>query len=223
MKKTLLLSLMTISFMSQVQAKAFFGRVEKYIIPATGQIIEIASNEIEDDGQTAEFYDYRDGKRKNIDMSTVSKSTREEIAGVKAGEAILVTTQAGNDKTKTVSRYCAVFYVFENKQAFVGCNTTVEADRIPGYALPTRMDFIVNNVENVIAQVEEHDGVKKGDIMELRINTANAKAGRNMRVLAVFANGEVLVEKAGLGFLDTNSIVYRGGVDRVTTSDLSKL
>lgn len=222
MKKTLLLSLMTISFLSQAHAKSFFGRVEKYIIPATGQVIEIASNEIEDDGLTAEFFDYRDSKRKNIDMSTVSKSTREEIAGVKAGEAILVTTLVGNSKTETTSRYCAVFYVFENKQAMVGCATS-SVDNIPGYVTPRRMDFIINNVENVIAQVEERDGVKKGDIMELRINTANAKAGRNVRVLAVFANGEVLVEKAGLGFLDTNSLPYRGGVDRVTTADLSKL
>ncbi len=50
MKKALLLSLMTVSFLSQAHAKSFFGSVDHYIIAETNQVIEIGSNEISDDG-----------------------------------------------------------------------------------------------------------------------------------------------------------------------------
>jgi hypothetical protein len=208
--------------MSQVHAKALFGTVDKYLDVKNQSVIEIGSNEIEDDGRTASYYDYRDSKRKTIDMNDVSKSTREEIAGVKAGEAALVTTLVANSKTETVSRYCEVFYVFENKQAYVGCKST-KADYIPGYQFPERFDFIINNVENITAEVAALDSFSKGETAELRIDTENAKAGRNVKILAIFANGEALVQKIGFNQLDTAGIVYKRSVDRVQLSDLNKL
>ncbi len=219
MKKTVLFTLMTISFMSQVHAKSLFGTVDKYLDVKNQSVVEIGSNEISDDGRTASYYDYRDSKRKTIDMNDVSKSTREEIAGVKAGEAILVTTLAANSKTETVSRYCEVFYVFENKEAYVGCKST-QADYIPGYQFPERFDFVINNVENVTAEVATLDGFSKGDTAELGINTENAKAGRSIRILAIFANGEALIQKTGFSQFDTSGLVYKRGVDRVKLSDL---
>lgn len=222
MKTTLLMTLVTLSLTSQVHAKSFFGTVDKYIINKTNEVIEIGSNEIEDDGKTASYYNYRESKRKTIDMSEVSKSTREEIAGVKAGETILVTTGVARSKTETISRFCAVFNVFENGKAQVGCRTYKE-DYVPGYAIPNRMDFIINHVSLVTAEVESLDGFNKGETAELRINTENAKAGRNVRILAIFANGEALVQKVGFGILDTSSIVYKSGIDRIQLSDLNKL
>lgn len=221
MKKTLLLTLMTVSFISSVQAKSLFGTIDSYIIEKTNQVIQVASNEISDDGVVS-YFDYKEGKRKTINRSEISKSTLKEIAGVKIGEVILLNTGVANSATETITRYCQVFNVFENSMAYVGCKTYAE-DNKAGVIKATRLDFIVNNVESVVAEVSSSEGIKKGEIAELRINTKSAKAGRNVKVLAIFANGEALVQKVGFSFLDTSSIVYQSSVDRVQLSDLSKL
>lgn len=221
MKKTLLLTLMTVSFISSVQAKSFFGTTDYYIVEKTQEVIAIGSNSISDNG-VAEYYDYKESKRKTIDISEVSKSTKKEIAGVKAGEVILLTTGVANSPGETISRYCQVFNLFENSMAFVGCKT-YEEDNKEGVIVATRLDFVVGNVNSVVAEVESLDGIKKGETVELAVNTKNAKAGRNVKVLAIFANGEALVQKVGLSFLDTSGIVYQAVVDRVQLSDLSKL
>ncbi len=221
MKKTLLLTLMTVSFISSVQAKSLFGRIDKYIIEKTGQVIDVASNEISDNG-TAQYFDYKDGKRKTIDLSQISKSVKHEIDGVKIGEVILLTTGVANSPTESISRYCQVFNVFANGMAQVGCKT-YEEDNKKGVIVATRLDFIVNNVNSVVAEVDSLEGINKGETVELRTDTKSAKAGRNVKVLAVFANGEALVQKIGFSFLDTSGIVYQGSVDRVQLSDLSKL
>lgn len=223
MNKALLLSVMTLAFTLEAQAKPLIGRIDKYIEIKNGNVIEIATNEIEDGSAT--FYDYGIRKKRTIDMSEVSKATREEIAGVKAGEMILVETRLDNVRNvrnQTVSRYCEVFYLFENKQAYAGCKSS-EADRIPGYQLPARFDFIINNVENVTAEVESLDGFTKGETAELSIETRTIKAGKNVRILAIFANGEALVQKDGFSRLDTSGILHKSGVERINLVDLSKL
>jgi len=222
MKRSLTLAFILSAICSNVFAGSFLGRVEKYMIKDTGMIIEIATNEISDDGLSGKYYDYKERKFKMIELAELSKSTREEIAGVKSGEIALVQTYAGSSRTETISRFCEVYYVFENKKANVGCKTYA-ADQIPGYTTPSRLDFIVNNVESIVAEVESFEGIQKGDVLELRVNTQSAKAGRQVRVLAVFANGEALVQKTGFGILDTSSIVYKGNVDRVNVNDLSKI
>jgi len=221
MKKTLLLTLMTVSFISSVQAKSLFGTLDKYIIEKTGQVIEVASNEISDNG-TAKYFDYKEGKRKTIDLSEISKSVKTEIAGVKAGEVILLTTGVANTPSESISRYCQVFNVFANGMADVGCKT-YEEDNKKGVIVATRLDFIVHDISSVVSEIESLDGIQKGEVVELRVNTKNAKAERNVKVLAIFANGEALVQKIGFNFLDTSGIVYQSSVDRVQLSDLSKL
>lgn len=222
MKTTLLLTLITTTMFSVAEAKPFFGRIEKYIEVKTGKVIEIGSNDIEADG-TASFYDYATSTKRTINISELSKSTREEIAGVKAGERILATTYAANSNTITTSRYCEVFYVFENKMAYVGCKAS-EVDIIPGYALPERFDFILSNVEQVTAEVDSLDGFSRGETAELRIDAKTAKAGKNMKILAIFTNGEALVQKAGFNVLDTSGVLNKlGAVERIQLSDLNKL
>ncbi len=222
MKTALLLSLMAVSLMTTANAKGFFGTVDKYIIARTGQVIEVGSNDI--DNGVAEYFDYRESKRKTINMSELSKSTREEIAGVKAGETILLTTGVANSTDgSTISRYCTVFYVFENKMSHVGCKTYAE-DNIAGQIAANRLDFIVGNVESVIAEVASLEGFKTNEAVELAVNTKYSKAGREVKILAIFANGEVLVQKTGFNVLDTGSIVTKhGAIDRVLLSDLNKL
>ncbi len=213
------LSILILTSAVNVEAKSWIGTVSKYIINDNNRIIEIASNEIEDDGLTATYYDYVARKRLTINMSEVSKSTRDSINDVSAGEMILVTTGTARNNGETVSRYCDVFHVFENKRAYVGCKT-YEIDNINGYARPNRLDFIVNNVENVVAEVSKVDELEKGSVATLRVDTKNAKAGQNVRILALFTNGEALVQKLGFNVLDTSSIVYKSKIDRVNVGDL---
>ena len=224
MKKSLVatLSIVLLASATQVSAKSLIGTIGKYIINENNRIIEIASNEIEDDGLTATYYDYEARKRLSINMSEVTKSTRQSINEVSAGEMILVTTGIARNNGVTVSRYCEVYYLFENKKAYVGCKT-YEVDSINGYSRPNRLDFIVNNVENVVAEVSQVENLAKGDTATLRIDTKNAKAGRSVRVLALFNNGEALVQKLGFGVLDTSSIVYKSNIDRVQIADLVKV
>jgi hypothetical protein len=221
MKKSFVavLSVVLLASATQVSAKPLIGTIGKYIINENNRIIEIGSTEIEDDGLTATYYDYVARKRLSINMSEVSKSTRESINNVSAGEMILVTTGTARNNGETVNRYCQVFHLFENKKAYVGCKT-YDIDNINGYARPNRLDFIINNVENVVAEVSKVDELEKGGIATLRVDTKNAKAGRNVRILALFTNGEALVQKLGLGVLDTNSIVYKSNIDRVNIGDL---
>jgi len=212
MKTALLMAFTVLSLQSVAHAKSLIGRVDKYIILNSNQIIEIASNEIEDG--KGKYYDYAEHKWKTIDMNDVSKGTTEEISGVKAGERILATTMVANSKTETVSRYCQVFYVFENKKAYVGCKST-EADIIPGYQTPNRFDFIVENVESVTAEVSSLNDFSTKEIAELNTDTKNFSSGTKVKILAIFANGEALIQKSGFNILDTSDVLNKlGAVDR---------
>jgi hypothetical protein len=106
--------------------------------------------------------------------------------------------------------------------AYIGCKAT-EADQINGYATPNRFDFIVNNVENIIAEVEALDGYTNGQVAELRIDTKHAKAGRSVKILAIFVNGEALIQKFGFSVLDSSGVLHKTEVERVFLSDLNKL
>jgi hypothetical protein len=127
----------------------------------------------------------------------------------------------GNSRSETIERICDVYYLFENKKAYLGCKS-YEKDAIPGYSIPARFDFIVNNVENIVAEVSELDGFKKGDVAEILVDANSIKNGKTIRVLAVMANGEAIVQKMGFSVLDSSSIIYKGGVERVKLSDLRK-
>jgi len=199
MKTTMLLTLMTISFMSVAQA----GRLEKYIEPKTGRVVEVSTSETPDAG--------------------LSKSTSQRVAGVKAGETILLTTYIQNS-TQTISRYCDVYTVFENKMAQVGCLGT-EADRLEHQDAPKRLDFIVTDLSEATAEVQSLDGFEKGEKAQIAITTKNLKAGRKVRIIAIYTNGEALVEKTGYSFFNSQGVVPRGAdfVDRIRLTDLNKI
>ncbi|NOT78512.1 MAG: hypothetical protein HOP07_05865 [Bacteriovoracaceae bacterium] len=222
MKTALFLTLATLTFSQYTEAKPFIGTVNKYIVVKTNKIIDIGTHDISDDEQSANPYDYSTGKKINLQMSEVSKSTREEIAGVKAGEMVLINTGVASKINETVTRYCEVYYLFENKQAYIGCKTYA-IDAVNGYQTPQRLDYIINNVEQgVVAEIETAAGFTKGEVAELKIDTKNAKAGRNVKILAIFANDEVLVQKYGFNVLDTGPIVYKSSVDKINIADLNR-
>jgi ribosomal protein S17E len=218
--KTLLLTLMTVSMLSTAQAKGLIGIIETYIIKKNGKVINVASNEISKDGR-ALYFDYSTNKKKLIEFTELSKATKKEIAGVKAGEMILLTTKVSGSNTELISRYCEVSNVFENHMADVSCKMYERDKR--GLFDSGSMRFIVKNVRSVIAEVASLNGIRRSEVVELRINTKNAKAGKNVRVLAIFANGEALVQKIKLSLNNTPSIIHKKTADRVRIADLSKL
>jgi len=214
MKKALLLTLMTVSFVSTAQAKSFFGRMESYLDLKSGRIIEIASNHIEDDG-TAEYFDQKERKFKIINLQDTSKATKAEIDGVKAGKRILVTSNLGITANAPVTRFCEVAYLFENKSALAKCKPA-ESDN------ETRVfNYTIQNVEDVVAEVDNIQAVEENDIIELGSDTGVAKAGEKVRVLAVFASGEALIEKHGVSILDRAGVLYKlRAVEIVSISDI---
>lgn len=221
MKALLALILISMSFQN-LEAREWVSKVRKYIHKDSNQIIELGGWDLSEDGKTNKFYNYKTGKQETILMEDYVIQTFDEIADVRAGEMIIAKTLVGNSKYETIDRICEVYYLFENKKAYVGCKTYKE-DAIPGYSIPERFDFFINNVEKVVAEVNEVDGIKKGDQAELLVETKAIKSGKTIRVLAVMANGEALVQKMGFSVLDTSSIVYKGGVERVKVSDLRKI
>ena len=206
MKTTLLLTITTLTLMTNVHAKSLFGTIEKYVNVETGSVVEIASN------RTDKF-----------DMSQFAASTKEEISGVKAGERILLTTYVNKSKTQTINRYCDVYYVFENKMAQVGCST-YSVDQEANKDAPRRLDFMVTNVDEVVSEVSELNGFRTNEKAELKISTATIKAGRNVKIVAIFENGEVLVQKTGYGMFFGDNVVERGdSIARVSINDLSQI
>lgn len=220
MIKALTLTILTASLINSAQAKPLMGINETYLIERSGTVITVASNNISKDG-IAKYMDLKTSKMKSIEFSELSKATKKEIYGVKAGEYILLTNKVV-DSSRLISRYCEVNNVFENKMAEVGCKIyriDEEKKNIP----TIRLKYIVKDLRSVTAEVSSLDKIKKGEVVELRINTKHAIAGKKVKVLAIFANREVLVEKTGFKILDSKSILFKAFVDRVRISDLNKL
>lgn len=220
MKGLMTLALMLSAF-QMTHGREWVSKVNKYIHKDTNQIIELGGWDLSEDGKTNVYYNYATSKRETILMADYVPATQAEIAGVKAGEMIIAKTYIAHSKTEVIERVCQVYYLFENQKAYVGCKS-YEADNLAGYATPSRFDFIINNVEQVVGQVEELDGFKKGDLAELSVETKSIKNGKTVRVLAVMANGEALVQKMGFSVLDSSAIIYKGGVERVRLTDLRK-
>lgn len=219
--KSLVAVLLLAVTVQNVEARDWVSKLRKYIHKDTNQIVELGGWDLSEDGKTNKIFNNKTSKYETILMEDYVIQTFDEIAEVRAGEMIIAKTLVGNSKTETINRVCEVYYLFENKKAYVGCKS-YEQDSIPGYNRPARFDFIINNVENVVAEVSEIDGFKKGDMAEILVDTNTIKNGKTVRVLAVMANGEALVQKMGFSILDTSSIIYKGGVERVKLTDLRK-
>lgn len=189
---------------------AFIARIYKYINIKTGELIEASVNDIEDD--QVKYFDYSDSKRKKVPLIDLSKQTNDRIAGVKAGELVLVPF---GKETKP----CEVYYVFANGMARIGCQTgkmlgNISIDR------PAIGQFNLNHVANVIPEVATLDGRNKKDYAVMSINIGKLKAGANVRIEAIFANGEALVQKMNISFLDSSGVIRKHNIERVKLEDL---
>ena len=193
----------------------FFGRIDHYRNLETGEVVEIGSNEIKEDG-SVKYFSRKERAWKTTDISSFSKNTDAEIADVKQGEFLLAETGNG-------LALCQVWYLFDNKSASIGCRTGKPSEII-GMARPGTANYDLLTVEHpgVVAEVASLDGFSRGQTAELLINTDQNESGTTVRVEAVFANGEALIQKKGLNLLDTSGLLLKYSVEKVSLKNLRK-
>lgn len=194
---------------------ALFEKIYHYIEINSGKVVELSAYDIDKEKQTGTYFDYAEGKKFTVNMSELSKETREEINGVRAGKMILIPFQ------KEV-KACAVYYLFENGMAEIGCQTGAIVKNI-GMDRPERRIYIAKNVEQngIIAEVDSLNGISKKAHATLKTKTGSLLEGEKVRVEVIFANGEALVQKMGLNLLDTSEVIMKFNIERVNLSDLS--
>ncbi len=190
-----------------------FSKIEKYIDIKTYKVIELSDFDMNGDG-TASYRDYTEKKKITISLEELARETTKEIAGVKAGELLLVESGKG-------LVLCETYTVFENGSAQIGCRNGKMSENI-GIDRPAKSNHTLLTVEQsgVVAEIESLEGLKKKDRVYLNVETTQIAKGALVKVIAVFANGDVAVEQVGLGFLDTSSPLMKSGVIKVKISQL---
>lgn len=207
--KFILATLLFATF-SQSSRAELFGRIEYYLHVPSLQIVEPYN--FNDDTKTAVYYDYAEGKKKTVNISELSKATKETINGVKQGSIVLLDKEG--------HKFCETFYVFENGSAYIGCQTDGVHITI-GMNRPLQQ-FYIAPTEILTPEVKSLDGFTKKEKVILTRASGNIKAGSLVRIEAILANGEALVQKVGLNYLDTSSLRLKWNIERVQLSDLEK-
>ena len=212
--KNLTIAMLLSLTVSNTYGNAFFSKINHYINTKTGAMVELSEFDINQTNQTGTYFSYAEGKKLTVNLSDLSMSTRNEINGVKGGRMVLVQFASGQ-------KPCDVFYLFENGMAQIACNTGKMVQNI-GVDRPQRATYIVKNVElaGVIAEVLSLNGVNEKDYATLTTKVGVLNAGTKVRVEVIFGNGEALVQKMGINFLDTSDILAKYNIEKVNLSDL---
>lgn len=213
MKNFALLSVAIFSMTSSAFAYDFIAKIETYLDNTTNKTIQFSSHDIDKKTNTAQYYDYALSKKFTVSLDDVSKSTTKKLKGVKAGELAVLESVTADGVTRA-RRACLVFHVFENAKAEIACRTVKEDYRI-GYQMPSRFGYLIHDLDILGAEVESLDGFKKGQKAILQIDTDSIKAGKTVKIWAVLRSGEAIVQKAGLHFLDTSSIINKMDIEVV--------
>lgn len=201
MKKFILAALLVTAFSQSSRADIISKNYYYFHTPSHKMIDPYNFN---DDTKTAEYFDYQDGRRKTVNISDLSKETKKPINGVKAGHLALID--------KDGHKFCEAFNVFENGIAYVGCQTNETSGQRSYYVL----------TEQLTGEVKKADGFKKKNIVTLLKNTGKINAGSKVRIEALFPNGEALIQKVGVDFIDTSSLRLKFNIERVQINDLEK-
>lgn len=161
------------------------------------------------------YFDYRDHKRKTVEPSDIAKEVKKGgLDGIKQGDHVLYNQQNVN--------FCAVFHVFENGMAYVGCQNTAKGMGNLGLPRPEQLRGFVSTKE-LTAEVPAMDGFKKGETVTLLKDSGNLKCGSTVVIEAIHTNGEALVQKKGAAyFLDTSGLHLKYNIERVPLADLAK-
>lgn len=160
------------------------------------------------------YFDYRDHKRKTVEPSNIAKEIKGGIDGIKQGDHVLFNQQDVN--------FCAVFHVFENGMAYVGCQNTNKPMQNLGLPRPEQLRGVVPTKE-LTAEVPAMDGFKKGETVTLLKDFGNLKCGTTVVIEAIHTNGEALVQKKGVAYyVDTSGLHLKYNIERVPLADLAK-
>lgn len=103
--------------------------------------------------------------------------------------------------------------------ARIGCQTGEMLGNI-GVDRPAVGQYNLNHVSNITPEVKELQGFSKKDFTVMAVKKGKIKEGAKIRIEAIFANGEAMVQKMGIGYLDSSSVLMKLNIERVHLNDL---
>lgn len=206
------LAITAVAVFSLNSQAALIGPIHKYI-HTSGKVVELQG--INQSKGTAYYFDYELGKRIVVSLGDVSKETKSRINGIKAGEFVLAQTEQG----QTV---CTTYNVFENGMSYLGCRT----GKMMEHFGPSRFAVggYIADTKEIGAEVSEVAGFQKGEKVILTKDAGYMKAGKKVKIKAIFEDGVALVESANpLAALDTSSTLLKTNVEVVQLQDLQEI
>lgn len=210
--KSLLLATALLTLLSETASAQLFQKHYYYLNTKTGEMISLIKiNQAEGTGV---YYDYLDYTKKTVPLDVLAKETDGALGEVEQGEMLLAKFEDG-------LRPCAVYHLFENGTARVGCQNGDIADNIGVDRLVVAQYNA--QVDQAIPEIAEAEGFATKEKVILRRDAANMKSGVTVRIEAIFANGDALIQKAGANLLDTSGVLLkRSNVAVVNLTDLEK-
>lgn len=206
-----LLSAMVLLMALDSQANIFSSR-ESYIHNQTQARMELTN--VDQESQTARYYDHAEGKTKTISLSEVSKATKEEIDGVRSGNMVLVRF------TENSYRACEVWDLYSNGIAHIGCQTG--KIREEGLIRRQEVGSYTASTDLMIKEVSSLEGFKKKETVRLLRDVGDLKEGDTVKIEHIFASGSAMIQKKGFNFIDTSSLLMKEQVQIVDLKDLSQ-
>lgn len=173
----------------------------------------IKLTKIDQENQTAQYYDQNDGKIRTISLSEVSQETFEPVDGVKTGNMVLVKFE------KNVLKPCEVWYLYTNGLAQVGCQTGKYSKPAP-IARPELAEYTVTT-DAMVKEATSLEGFKKKDKVTLMADVGDLKKGDRVRIEHLFKNGTAMIQKMGLNLVDTSGLLLKYKVQVVELKDLT--
>lgn len=208
MKRIIAAVIMLMSLKSQAQ---LLSTRYSYIHHETHARLELTK--IDQDRQTAQYYDLKEGKTRTVNLSDVSRETNEEIEGVRVTNMVLVRFANGQ------LRPCEVWYLYSNGLSHVGC----QSGKIRKEALIDRpiVAPYTASVDSMVREVNGQDGFEKKDKVRLMKDVGDLRKGDLVRIEHIFQNGSAMIQKMGANLIDTSGLLMKSRVQVVDLKDLT--
>jgi hypothetical protein len=140
------------------------------------------------------------GKKIKVPLTEVSVETDERIHGIKKNEVAILD-----------GMFCQAFYVAISGRAEFTCRTgLIYNDSLNGAT--HHLEKYVAHTSEAIPEVFEMNGIKKRQYIKIKNNIEDIKSGSEVRVEAIFANGEILIKRTGflrMGLIQTGGSSVR--------------
>ncbi len=182
----------------------FLTPIHNYILKS-GKVVLLQG--IKESRGTAWYFDNDLNKRVKVDLTEVSKETKNKVNGVGADDYVYTTTNKG-------PQICLTYHVFENGMSQMGCRT----GKILDYYGPQKYEVAAysGSTKNVLPSLSEMNGFSKNEIVMLN--------GRKVQIKGIYSNGYVLTETVFiLSKYDNTKSISNASIEIVTTNDLDKL